>query len=56
MEGEAYSGVANLVNNCSIALTVEWSLVAKLLRLERSLGSVIKGWSRDCLVEVELAE
>ena len=52
LEGEALSEVDNLVNNFSIVLTVEWSLVTKLVRLERLLGRLSKGGSKGCLVDV----
>ena len=54
LEGEAASEVFILVSKCSMALTVEVSLVTKLVLLDLLLGKLSKGWSRDCLVELFL--
>ena len=36
-------------------MTVDWSLVTKLVRLDRWLGRLSKGWSRDLLDLFECA-
>ena len=43
LEGEGVSGTANLVNNFSMAWTVDdWSFVTRLVRVERLLGRLSK--------------